>query len=331
MSLFTNYTCYAQKELKRSLKSVLNWYGFASEEQQNAFKLICEKAGIDLPTDLGTEDLLKLVDTTQKNLVNRVDKQERWEISELDWMNEGGSKLIEKFKKLGFVEAILPSQKRYDIVCILGARMNSMADRIKFVEFLIKKGYEFNKVALLTGERYIIPGVDCSDEKLSEIAQYFDVPKEKVTEAQIFRYLYDKSSLNGNFELIVIDTPQEDGRRATTQTTVEDFCEWHATHKEVKNAVFISEQPHVLYQKAIIEEVIYKNKSDLCFEVIGQESGFGAVKSFAGALGSYIWANMPNCLRNFGFKINSDKNLLQAKSLYYRVPWFYNSLPIENY
>ncbi len=317
-------SAYAQT--KYSLNEVLHLYGFASQEQQEAFKLICEKAGVNLPDAFGARELLELVDATQQNLVNRADKQERWETSDLDWMAANQKSLNEKFKNLGLVDAVLPQKKHYDVVAILGSRMAAMAERIKFVESLVTQEYKFDKVVLLTGERYATVGVDGSKEKLEEVAKYFDIKPSNVTETHLFKFLYDHSSLKDNVELVVIDTPQKDGRRPTTQTTVEDFCTWNKSHPEVQTAVFISGQPHVLYQKAIVAEVLHTNGSTLKFEVIGHESAAESTKTFAGALGSYLWANVSQVLRVSGLKVESTKEKDLVEKLYARAPWLYKKI-----
>ena len=329
ISLFSNGTCAVANDKKYSLNEVLSLYGFASEEQQSAFKLICEKAGIDLPENFGATEMLKLVEDTQKNLVNRADKQERWETTTLDWMAANQTTLKENFNTLDFVNEVLPMEKNFDAVGILGASMKAMHDRIKFVESLIERGYKFKKVVLLTGERYATTNVDCSAEKLEEVAQFFGIESKKVTETHLFKYLYENSSLNGKFDLVVIDTPQRDGRRPTTQTTVEDFCAWNTAHPEVESMVFISGQPHVLYQKAIIAEVLARKDSVLKFEVIGNATEAKTTKVYAGAMGSYIWANTPSCLRNFGLTVESDEDIAVAQRLYGKLPWIYAGVPLK--
>ena len=327
-SFFTNICC-AEEISSHSLTEVLNFFGFADESQQNAFKFICEKAGVNLPENFGVKELLELVDETQINFVNRADKQERWETTNLSWMTLNQTTLKDKFKSLGFVDAVLPQNSHYDAVGILGARFGAMKERIEFVEALLNKGYSFDKLVLLTGERHATIGVDCSEEKIEEIADFFGIEKSKVTETYLFRYLYENSNLKDRFDLVIIDTPQKDGRRPTTQTTVEDFCEWNKYQPEVKDVVFVSGQPHVPYQKAIISEVLNNNKSKLNFEVVGNFTAANSTKTFAGALGSYIWAYMPNCLRTFGLKIKSVEDILLAKKLYEKMPWLYACLPIE--
>ncbi len=322
-----------QEEQNVSLEEELDSFGFSTEEQQDAFKFICEKAGVPLPERFGIHELLQLVESTQKRFVNRADKQERWETTDLNWMDQDVKLLNENFAKLGFVDAVYSSKMHYDAVCILGARRSEMEKRIKFVERLVARGHDFDRVVLLTGERYATVGVDGTAEEIEKIAQHFGISSSEVTEAYIFKYLYKQSWLNkGDFTLVVIDTPARDGRRPITQTTVEDFCKWNKEHPgAIEDALFISSQPYVAYQTAIIEEILRQNNSDLLFKVAGDSyvPSNDSAKTLAGALGSYIWAKMPNCLRHFNFKIKSDEDLEMTRRLYGHMMWIYNHLPFS--
>ncbi len=342
-SFLLNCVCYGsavREDSKATLEEVLDSFEFATEEQKDAFKFICESAEVSLPERLGTQELLQLVASTQERFVNRADKQERWETKDLSWMANNIESLNKKFADLGLVDAVFhgfrqhasPYCTQYDAVCILGARKSEMEKRMKFVERLVKeKGHFFNWVVLLTGARPATVGVDGTMEEIAEIAQFFSIESSEVTEAHIFKYLYEKSLLNKDkLKFLVIDTPGKDGRRPTTQTTVEDFCLWLNAHPgKIDQALFISSQPYVAYQMAIVEEILQQNNSNLSFRIAGDfyVPGNNSVKTLAGALGSYIWAEMPICLRHFGLKIKTDEELALAKRLYGHMPWIYKSLP----
>lgn len=311
-----------QKEQKVSQKEVLICLGFTTEEQQDAFKSIYKIAtGKSLPEWFGIHELFELVELMQIFFVNRADRQERWETTDLNWMVHNVESLNKKFAVLVLADTVWPNKKYYDAVCILGARRSEMEKRIKFVEYLDKQGYHFDKVFLLTGDR------DATPEEITQSSM-----SGKVTETRMFIELFKKSSLNGNCELIVVDTKKANGQRPTTQTTVQDFCKWDKEHPgAIEDALFISSQPYVAYQTAIIEEILRQNNSDLLFRVAGDSyvPSNDSVKTLAGALGSYIWAKMPNCLRHFGFEIKAYEDLELAKRLYGHMPWIYDHLPFS--
>lgn len=328
--LFSEFICSAYStDVKRTrMDDLLTCLGFSSKDQKEVFRSICSKADVKVDEEFGEFEAMNLVDAMQQQLVNRKDKQERWEVNALDWMVENKDELMHNLKKLDFLDAVLPREKEYDAVCVLGARKSAMKERIEFLEYLIKQGLKTSKIVLLTGERYATENVDGTKEELEEISKFWGVEVNKLTEAHLFKYLYLSSSLGDDSKLVVIDTPQKDGRRPTTQSTFEEFCKWNKDFSEVKNILFVSSQPHVKYQKSIISEVIFNNKADINFEVVGDECKSGDIKNFIGALGSYVWIAMPGCLRNMGIDIKDSADL--AKKLYGHQPWIYNNLPIKN-
>ena len=237
--------------------------------QLEALKSLCSFSGISINENFDGNEALKLVESTQKQFFNRKPKQERWENSPLEWITKNSGAVESFLKTLGFLDSIFPEKTEYDAVCILGAAGGTMKNRIKFLEKLVVDGLKTQKIVLLTGERYLTENIDGSAEELAVVSDYFGIELKKLTETHLFKYLYEKSKLNGNFELIVIDTPQRNGCRPTTQTTLEDFLKWQSNHSDIQNILFISNQPSVKYQEAVISEVLYYYKSGLNFEVVG--------------------------------------------------------------
>lgn len=312
-----------------NMNDMLDFMEFSSKDQKDAFKSICSKADIKIDEKFDETEAMNLVDAMQRKLVNRKDKQERWEVKALDWMVKNEDELMHDLKTLNFLDAVLPKKKAYDAVCVFGASSYAMKKRIEYLNYLMNKGLKAPKIILLTGERYASENVDGTKEELAKISDFFGIKVDKLTEAHIFKYLYLSSSIcDYNSELIIIDTPQKYGRRPTTQTTVEDFFKWSKDFPEVKNVLFVSDQPYVKYQKAIVSEVMFSSNTDLNFEVVGNECKSGDIKNFIGVLGSYVWTVMPSCLRHMGIEIKSSTDL--AKKLYGHQPWIYNNLPIKN-
>lgn len=294
-------------------------------DQLNALISLCNYSGISIPENFGGMEALKFVEATQKKFFNRKPAQERWQKQPLEWVNENAQGVHEALQTLGFFDSIFPMQIEYDAVCILGAAGGTMKNRIEFLEELIKNGLKTRKIVLLTGERYLTENVDGSAEYLSAVSKYFGVELEKLTETHLFKYLYEHSNLNGNFELIVIDTPQRNGCRPTTQTTLEDFLKWQRNYPDIHEILFISNQPSVKYQEAVIAEVLYHYKSELNFDVVGSGSRNIDLQRAVGELGAFIWAIMPQILRVLDF--DKDKNFIElAQKLYGQQPIFYQGI-----
>ena len=313
---------YGQGQLSSrncSLNMILEELGFYKEVQKDSFKRLCNCAGIELPNDFTSKSLLELVMNTQKLFTNRKSNQERWEINPLDWMKKNSKQNLEDIKTLGFIDDILPKNKKYDAVCVLGAVNSTMKNRIKFLEKLVDSGIEISRIFLLSSERYV-SYVDGNDEEILEICKKFEVDKKNLTEAHLIKNIFDSSSLSKNYTSILIDTRSINGSRPTTKTTVQDFCKWAKDNNFKDNVLFISSQPNIFYQKSIISEVL--DNVEFEFEVIGPKTESKDVQNLVGALGSYLWAYMPKIIIKSGFNIESSEEIQMAKSLYGFHPLF---------
>lgn len=231
-------------------------------------------------------------------------------------------------------DPVLPKEEEYDAICILGAAAPTMQNRIDFIAEQLKcANIRTKNIFLLTGERYVTDKIDGTAQFLGAIAEYFGVPLNKLTEAHVFRYQYEKSDLNGKYNCIIIDTPARNGSRPTTQTTVEDFLKWKNNNpgKAINKILFISSQPSVRYQEEIIKAIFFSQKQPFdCIEVVG---GNGWQKQnlqrLVGGVGEFIWAAMPRIFREKNVKID-EKSLELIDELYGRMPLLYNMFPLEN-
>ena len=295
-------------------------------ECQGALANICKEAGIELGEGLGAGDILNFVKSTQEKLVNRKNGKERWDSTDLIWINEKNrNSICNNMLALGFLNKVSPKNKnsKYDAICILGATMPAMESRIKYAEELVEEGVDARYVVLLTGERYLNDKVDCDDKRLSELSVYSNIPKEQLTETHAFKYLYSNSKLKNKFELIIIDTPQKNGIRPTTQTTVEKFLS--SKNSDINIALFVSSQPSVKYQEAVINEVLVNCNSNLKFETVGNTYKNFNLQRAISELGSYIWASTPQVIRKAQIRISKD-DAKDLKELFSSNCLIYNNL-----
>lgn len=298
-----------------SLDTVIQKLGFCEEKQKSSFKRLCSCAGVELPDNFDTKLLLELVMKTQRAFTNRKDKQERWEITPLDWMKNNPQQYLQDIKTLGFTDDVLPKSKKYGAVCILGAVNSTMKYRMKFIEKLVDSGFEVSRIFLLSGERYV-SHVDGSDEEILGICQKFNVSKENLTEAHLIQNIFDDSILSKNYKSILIDTPSYNGSRPTTKTTVKDFCKWVKENNFEDDVLFVSSQPNIFYQESIISKVLNDEDLKIKFEVVGPKTGSLDIQTLVGAMGSYLWAIMPKIISEFGFDIKSPEEVKMFKTLY---------------
>lgn len=340
IAIFAKYKC---SNRKYSLEHVLDYYEFTQQEQKDAIKNLLKQASIIPANNSFTdvfpenridpqiiEDILRFVKITQEKFVIRNGNQERWEISVSEWMKHNQKNLYNDLKILGFSDPIKPKINDVDAICILGATRKRMADRLKYTESLIKNGLKTNAIILLTGERYVTENIDGTAEELSNIAHRFNIQDwKKLTETHLLEDLYGISELQKRkLEKYTIDTPAGDLPRPTTQSTLIELIAWLKNHKNIKNIIFISNQPYVKYQKAIITSVFKDYKIDIEFDVIGSGvQNKENIQPIIEGLGSYIWAVSPIVISKLRLKIDNKKIKDSFDKLYLKQPLIYKIVP----
>lgn len=321
---------------------VLDYYGFASAEKKNAIQDLFRQSSI-IPDSSYLEDIfpprnnklqlvwdiLTLVRETQNKFTIRSGTKERWEVQPLEWMLQNKDRNLNNLKILGFVDAITPKQKQADAICILGATNSTMSDRIEYANLLIDQGLKAKNIILLAGERYVTQDIDGQATELSEVAKQFNLTDwRKVTETHLIQYLYNKSALsNKKLAVYVIDTPKRDLPRPTTQTTILELISWLRDHNEIQDIIFVSNQPYVKYQKAIIDLVFKEQAMSIKYDVVGSAVLEVDVQPILEGLGSYIWAASPGVLSDMNININNEAIKKIVKELYSTNQLIYQTLP----
>lgn len=326
-----------------SLYATLDYYGFNTSSQKKSLENLMHYANIlkndqkfderyslkSTPNEL-LKDSLDFVQQTQGHFFSRKNTQERWKMQESSWIQSNNDKIIEDLKNLGFVNAIAPYHKESDAVCILGATFSTMQDRINFIaEYLNSGKFKTKNIILLAGERRVTIGVDGTEQTLLGIAKKHDIGDlNNLTETHLIQEAFKDSTLNNKYQTYVIDAPAGNLPRPTTETTIVELIKWLNAHQDIKKITFISSQPYVKYQEAVISEIL-KSYSHIDFEVIGPEVNKDT-KSFKilEGLGSYIWAKTPAVISQLGTFTNNDNILQEFKKLYSKNPLIYSD--IEN-
>lgn len=336
----------------QNLNAVLDYYGFKSPEQKHALRFLMQKAGIE-DTDVMLERkaksqialskaILDLVSKTQDKFTIRTGKQERWEVQTSDWMKDPTQQkqILSALEILNMTDAVSPVFKNRDVICVLGASRSIMVSRLDYAGELFTDGrLPAQWLIMLAGERYVTVdkngvSVDGSEEELSELAIKLGKDFATLTETDLMKASYESSKLYGKFpdHDVLIDTPRRNLPRPTTETTVAELCEWLKQHPEIHDITFISNQPHVEYQKAIIAQVFEKQGVKVSFEVIGPKYNTSLVNNDADkinylmqALGSRIWAVTPAVMDAIGLDMSDPELRDEFKNLYEKQPLIYGN------
>lgn len=336
----------------RNLNAALDYYGFKAPEQKQALRLLMQKAGVkdaDALLDRRAENqaalsrsILGLVIETQDKFTIRTGKQERWDVQTSDWMKDPTQQrqVLSALEILNMMDAVPPAFKKRDVICVLGASRSAMVSRLDYAGELFTEGkLPAHWLIMLAGERYVSPDkngvrVDGSEQELSELATKVGKNVATLTETDLMKVAYEASKLHGKFPAhdVLIDTPRRNLPRPTTETTVTELCDWLKQNPEVQDITFVSNQPHVEYQKAIIAQVFEKQGVKVRFEVIGPEYRADLVNNDADkinyvmqALGSRIWAATPEVIDAIGLDMSDPQLHVEFKKLYEKQPLIYNN------
>ncbi len=337
----------------RNLNLALDYYGFKTPKQKLALRFLMKNAGIedvDALLDSKAENknalikaILSFIKITQDKFTIRIGNQERWDVKTSDWMKDPAqqAKILSALETLNMMDAVPPTFKRREVICVLGASRSVMVSRLEYAGELFTEGkLPAHWLIMLAGERYVTPDkngvrVDGSEQELSELAAKAGKNVSTLTETDLMKAAYEASKLYGKFPNndVLIDTPRRDLPRPTTETTVTELCDWLKQNPEVQDITFVSNQPHVEYQKAIIAQVFEKQGVKVKFEVIGPEYRADLVNNDADkinyvmqALGSTIWAKTPEVMDAIGLEVSDPQLRAEYMELYKRQPLIYNNL-----
>jgi hypothetical protein len=340
--IFCNYKSVSYD--KYSLNKALDYYGFISPKQKEAVQTLFQQSSI-IPVGMTLDqvfllrdtqeevanDIIDVLEATQRKFIVRSGVQERWEAKALAWMGQDKDETLSSLRTLGFVDPIAPKQKKVDAVCILGAAAPRMADRINYLDYLMQSGLTTKAVILLSGERYVIKGVDGTKEELIQIANKAGLEDwTKLTETDLIKEQYRNSALynSNDIDVYIVDVPKGNLPRPTTQSTVLELTNWLKTHDGIRNIVFVSNQPYVHYQRAIIDAIFKANKVHVKYEVVGSEAkALDNLQPILEGFGSYVWAATPTVFSEMGIQIKNELIKKLLKELYANHPLIYKTIP----
>lgn len=327
------YTYYNNNDFSYGIRQELRYHGFANESQLNSLLNLLKYSGIVdkdkklqevFPTkqDLNSlvDNLVKLTKQTQQKFVNRGKSIERWEVEQQAWMAENQEQILKELDNLGFVREIKPTLKKVDAICIFGATKVAMTERMKYVITLVEDGLQADNLIILSGERYLSDKVDGTADELAQLASKLGKSVNQLTEVNLATQLYESSGLSQfNFNKYIIDTPGSALKRPNTYTTLLELTKWlHKTNSPtIKTILFISNQPYVPYQKAVINNVMNSKNLKIKFEVAGPKARDGIKnQQIIDALGSYIFANTMGVFNKIDLKALAPETQSSFKQMY---------------
>jgi hypothetical protein len=344
-------TSWVQKTGHGAANDMLDLYGFDTQQKIETLDRLMRKAEILAPEQSlaqqlrkGTVGILDIVEKTQDKFavcgIRNGGTKERWQTVAPDWTKDQETEIMEDAKKLGLLVEIPPTNNNPDAICIFGATLKRMQHRLDYTHSLLSKNNVLPPkfLVLMVGDRKASIDVDGSEQELMSITRDNKLEDiSKLTEVELMRHAYQNSALRreygSKFILYCTYTPStvlENGERLrpTTETTVTDVTEWLKLHPDVKNVLFISNQPHIQYKKSAIDSVWrgVNCNTDIKYEVAGSYTPGLEAKDLLGALGTHIWARTPQVMSLSGLNIVGDDLRDRFTKLYSKQPVLFGML-----
>jgi hypothetical protein len=174
---------------------------------------------------------------TQKKWL-RQSQKERWEIEELPI--ESKLVVLEWAKRAQLFEEWIPKLNHYDKAIILGATTPTMELRLKYLSELFERGVTFDELVFLTAERPLDRRVD----------HFCD---QCFTETEAAKLIWKRGDLPKKMKAIHVSFYSAPMVGLNRPTTRENMKSWLSQNQNSSTCLFVSNQPHAIYQYAVIK------------------------------------------------------------------------------
>lgn len=200
------------------------------------------------------EDIVK---GTQKQWLRKEGK-ERWDVesrSERDY--------YALFSKINMTETKMAEASWYNYAVILGSTVQKVRARLFFLKKEWERGVRFQSIVFLTGDRPLNKDIENEKELIDPASSPFPFRKDWVfqgtlprNETEMMRMVFDQLDMPFDLrhtELIIVDTPQRNGKRPNTKDT---FCKWLDIQPIPGKALIFSDQPFLGRGDTIAREML---------------------------------------------------------------------------
>lgn len=204
--------------------------------------------------------LPRIVEVTQKEWL-RKSGTERWHIEEKKI--EDRDCVIALLDQLCLFKEMNPHKLHYNYCFIFGGTATTVRSRLAYMLRLWEKGVRFDTLIFLGGERRLDAEQESASILVDRTQMLLPIRCNWVetalptTETEMMKFIFNQISLPSGFDQITIefvDTPmqkQDNGtmRRPNTGDTI---AHWLGSDPVLGSCLFISNQPYVGYQDAVI-------------------------------------------------------------------------------
>ncbi len=199
--------------------------------------------------------LHSLVSATQSHWMQKGRK--RWEFTPIT--PSDAAQYLCCIKLLDCYDDILPKKKQYDYAVLLGATVPRMRSRLDFLKRHWDQGVRFHNLVFLCSKRPIDPLADGMITQCTEEEAGMSLIQEIIP-----------NDILSNIQITCISVPLENkDEKSVFPNTADTIASWLKCSPNPGNCLFISNQPFIHYQDAIIRSILPKH---FIFETIGPMS-----------------------------------------------------------
>lgn len=240
---------------------------------------------LDFPSTLSASETLSLLEKHYK----RKPGQERHQLTSPPGIEKEEEGLLESLISLDMRKEILPSEKSYDFIIILGATVDSMRERTAFLLSLLKRKIIVlqprTRLFFITGDRDLFPNENILESKEHSFVPDWVIPSlnklpqtEQEAASVVLDQMIGKTSLRDRIKILVspkrYDKESKKWVRPHTGNTIETLIEHIKDDLKNKKLLFISNNPYVFYQHAVISREFMDQglSNQTIIETVGPET-----------------------------------------------------------
>jgi hypothetical protein len=175
--------------------------------------------------------------------------------------------------ELGFNKEVLPSNKTYDGIFLLGSDLEDTIKRVDFYKKLLRENL-INpniKLFILTGDRKVSNEYGETKEAFEALLKRNEeLKKIPSNELEMIKFVLSHNLPELTKYEVIYSGIDKEHIRATTASTIEKFLELYPFSAKPKTYLVISNQPFIDYQDSVIKLVMAKAaREDIQIETVG--------------------------------------------------------------
>jgi hypothetical protein len=202
--------------------------------------------------------------------------KERWEIVLNPYYETKKSTLMPLLRKLGLIDEIRPTQRRYDYIIINGATVFRMRNRIEWFQKIWRQGIKGKKIIFLTGERPLDPNVE-GDCVLYPNGMPADA-KRPCTEVEAAKLVWDQTITLPDLraqsvEYVVVPMKKDPITQKEVRPNAGDVIQqWLKTKPEPGHILYVINNPYIPHQHRVFAKIL-ETYPGLVLETAGPAAG----------------------------------------------------------